>query len=103
MTREEVPNPQNLDLWLDVNGKRCQDGYTETMVFDVATLVSYISQFMLLQPGYIISTATPLGVGLGKKPVSVYLKPGDVMRLGIRRTGRADSYLHTLAIFKLRP
>ena len=87
VTREEVPDPQNLSMYLDVNGKRRQDGSTNTMVFGVAHLVSYLSQFMSLQPGDIISTGTPPGVGMGIKPEPVYLKVGDKMELGIEGLG----------------
>ena len=73
-------------MWLEVNGKRYQDGSTATMVYKPAFLVSYISQFMSLQPGDVISTGTPPGVGMGQKP-PVYLKPGDVMRLGVEKLG----------------
>lgn len=86
VTRDEVPDPQNLALWLSVNGHRYQDGNTRTMIFDVATLVSYISHFMTLLPGDVISTGTPPGVGLGQKP-PVYLHAGDVMELGIAGLG----------------
>jgi len=86
VTADEVPDPQNLALWLEVNGKRCQDGNTCTMIFDVTTLIHEISQFTTLYPGDIISTGTPPGVGMGQKP-PVYLKPGDVMRLGIEGLG----------------
>jgi len=86
VTKDEVVDPQNLKMWLDVNGKRMQDGKTSTMVYGVNFLVSYLSQFMSLQPGDIISTGTPPGVGMGKKP-QVFLKPGDVMRLGIEGLG----------------
>jgi 2-keto-4-pentenoate hydratase/2-oxohepta-3-ene-1,7-dioic acid hydratase in catechol pathway len=86
VTRDEVPDPQKLRLWLEVDGKRYQDGTTKTMVFGVAHLVSYLSRFMSLQPGDIISTGTPPGVGLGQKP-PVYLRPGNVMRLGIDGLG----------------
>lgn len=86
VTRDEVPDPQNLALWLNVNGHRYQDGNTRTMIFDVATLVSYISHFMSLLPGDVISTGTPPGVGLGQKP-PVYLRAGDVMELGIAGLG----------------
>ena len=86
VTKEEIPDPQNLKLWLDVNGKRMQNGSTKTMVYGVNFLVSYVSQFMSLQPGDIISTGTPPGVGLGMKP-QVYLKAGDVMELGIEGLG----------------
>ena len=87
VTRDEVADPQALDLWLEVDGKRYQNGNTRTMVFDVATLVSYISQFMSLQPGDVISTGTPPGVGMGQKPVPVYLRAGQTMRLGISGLG----------------
>ena len=86
VTRDEVPDPQNLRLWLEVDGKRYQNGTTKTMVFGVTHLVSYLSRFMSLQPGDIISTGTPPGVGLGQKP-PVYLRPGNVMRLGIDGLG----------------
>jgi 2-keto-4-pentenoate hydratase/2-oxohepta-3-ene-1,7-dioic acid hydratase in catechol pathway len=87
VTADEVPDPQNLALWLEVNGKRVQDGHTGTMVFGVAHLVSYISRFMTLEPGDIISTGTPPGVGMGQKPAPTYLRPGDTMRLGIAGLG----------------
>ncbi|MCO5101726.1 MAG: fumarylacetoacetate hydrolase family protein [Burkholderiaceae bacterium] len=86
VTRDEVPDPQALGMRLDVNGKRCQDGSTRTMVFGVAALVSYISRFMTLEPGDIVSTGTPPGVGMGQKP-PVYLRAGDVMTLGIDGLG----------------
>ena len=86
VTKDEVVDSQNLKMWLDVNGKRMQDGSTSTMVYGVNFLVSYLSQFMSLQPGDIISTGTPPGVGMGMKP-QVFLKPGDVMRLGIEGLG----------------
>jgi 2-keto-4-pentenoate hydratase/2-oxohepta-3-ene-1,7-dioic acid hydratase in catechol pathway len=86
VTKDEVPDPQALDMWLEVNGKRFQNGSTKTMVFGVAHLVHYISQFMTLLPGDVISTGTPPGVGLGQKP-PLYLKAGDVMRLGIAGLG----------------
>jgi len=86
VTTDEVPDPQSLNIWLDVNGKRFQNGNTRTMVFGVNHLVSYISQFMTLLPGDIIITGTPPGVGLGQKP-PVFLKNGDVMRLGIEGLG----------------
>jgi len=87
VTADEVPDPQNLHLWLEVDGHRFQDGSTRTMVFGVAHLVSYLSQFMSLQPGDIISTGTPPGVGLGQKP-PVYLRAGNVMRLGVEGLGQ---------------
>ena len=86
VTTDEVPEPQDLHLWLELDGKRCQDGSTKTMVFGVAYLVSYLSRFMSLQPGDIISTGTPPGVGLGMKPPK-YLQAGNVMRLGIDGLG----------------
>jgi len=86
VTRDEVPEPQNLALWLEVDGHRYQNGSTRTMVYGVAHLVSYISQFMSMQPGDIISTGTPPGVGLGQSP-QVFLKPGQTMRLGVEGLG----------------
>jgi 2-keto-4-pentenoate hydratase/2-oxohepta-3-ene-1,7-dioic acid hydratase in catechol pathway len=86
VTRDEVADPQNLGLWLELNGEKVQDGSTETMVFGVAHLISYLSQFMSLHPGDIISTGTPPGVGLGMDPPR-YLVPGETMRLGIDRLG----------------
>lgn len=86
VTRDEVADPQNLRLWLEVDGKRYQDGNTGTMIFSVAHIVSYLSQFMSLQAGDVISTGTPPGVGLGQKP-PVYLKAGQTMRLGIDGLG----------------
>ncbi|AZO09789.1 MULTISPECIES: fumarylacetoacetate hydrolase family protein [unclassified Mesorhizobium] len=87
VTRDEVPNPQDLSMYLEVNGKRMQDGSTKTMIYGVAFVVSYLSQFMSLQPGDIISTGTPPGVGMGIKPEPVYLKAGDKMELGIQGLG----------------
>ena len=86
VTADEVADPQDLHMWLEVDGKRFQDGSTRTMIFGVAHLVSYISQFMSLQPGDVISTGTPPGVGLGQKP-PLYLTPGQTMRLGIQGLG----------------
>ena len=87
VTKDEIADPQNLKLWLDLNGKRMQDGSTKTMVYGVNFLVSYLSQFMSLQPGDIISTGTPPGVGMGMKP-QIFLKPGDVITLGIDGLGQ---------------
>ena len=87
VTTDEVPDPQDLSLWLTVNGETMQNGSTRTMVYGVATLVSYLSQFMTLHPGDIISTGTPPGVGLGMKPPR-YLKVGDVVALGIEGLGQ---------------
>ena len=94
VTADEVADPQDLDMWLEVNGKRFQTGNTKTMVFGVAHLVSYISRFMTLQPGDIISTGTPPGVGLGQKPDPIYLRPGDKMRLGITGLGEQRQTVH---------
>ena len=88
----EVPDPQQLRLWLEVNGRRFQNGTTATMVFGVRYLVHYISQFMPLEPGDIISTGTPPGVGLGQKP-PLYLRPGDQMRLGIEGLGEQHQHV----------
>lgn len=87
VTRDEVGNPQNLNLWLDLNGQRMQTGNTKTMVFGVAKLISYVSQFVTLEPGDVLTTGTPPGVGMGIKPAPVYLKRGDVMALGIEGLG----------------
>lgn len=87
VTRDEVPDPQNLSMWLEVDGKRFQNGNTKTMIFTVAQIVAYVSQCMSLQPGDIISTGTPPGVGLGIKPHPIYLKAGQTMRLGIEGLG----------------
>ena len=88
-TRDEIPNPQALSMWLSVNGTRRQRGSTSTMIFEVATIVSYLSQFMTLLPGDVISTGTPPGVGMGVKPVPQYLKVGDVVELGIEGLGES--------------
>ena len=87
VTTDEIRNPQNLDMWLDVNGRRMQKGNTRTMIFGVARLVSYVSQYMTLMPGDILTTGTPPGVGMGVKPDPLWLKPGDVMNLGIQGLG----------------
>jgi 2,4-didehydro-3-deoxy-L-rhamnonate hydrolase len=87
VTPDEIEDPQKLDMWLDVNGERMQSGSTATMVFGVKTLISYISQFMILEPGDVITTGTPPGVGMGKKPPH-YLKPGDTVSLGVEGLGR---------------
>ncbi|WP_321933644.1 fumarylacetoacetate hydrolase family protein [Paraburkholderia sp. J8-2] len=93
VTRDEVADPQALDMWLEVDGKRYQNGNTRTMIFDVATLVSYISQFMSLQPGDVISTGTPPGVGMGQKPEPIYLRAGQTMRLGVSGLGEQQQRL----------
>jgi 2,4-didehydro-3-deoxy-L-rhamnonate hydrolase len=94
VTADEVGDPQNLSMFLEVNGHRYQNGNTKTMVFGVATLVSYVSRFMTLRPGDIITTGTPPGVGMGIKPNPVYLKPGDVVRLGIEKLGEQRQTVH---------
>ena len=87
VTADEVGDPQNLSMWLEVNGKRVQDGNTRTMIFTVAEIIAYCSQFMTLEPGDIITTGTPPGVGMGQKPEPWYLKAGDVVTLGIEKLG----------------
>jgi 2-keto-4-pentenoate hydratase/2-oxohepta-3-ene-1,7-dioic acid hydratase in catechol pathway len=87
VTADEIRDPQSLDMWLDVNGKRMQSGNTRTMIFGVARIVSDVSHYMTLLPGDIIATGTPPGVGFGMKPNPVFLKPGDVMTLGIQGLG----------------
>ena len=93
VTADEVGDPQDLGMWLEVNGRRFQNGSTKTMIFGVAQLVSYVSRFMTLHPGDLISTGTPPGVGLGCKP-PLYLKPGDEMRLGIAGLGEQRQRVH---------
>ena len=87
VTTDEIKDPQMLDMWLDVNGKRMQSGNTRTMIFSCAQIVSHVSQYMTLLPGDVITTGTPPGVGHGVKPAPVYLKSGDVMTLGIHGLG----------------
>ncbi|KMM90295.1 FAA hydrolase family protein [Pseudomonas lundensis] len=87
VTRDEIPDPHQLDLWLEVDGKRYQNGNTRTMIFQIPTIISYLSRFMSLQPGDVISTGTPPGVGLGIKPEPVYLRAGQQIRLGISGLG----------------
>ncbi len=98
VTRDEVPNPQKLKMWLDLNGQRMQSGSTKTMIFGVAEIVSYVSRFMTLMPGDIITTGTPPGVGMGVKKDGVaaplYLKKGDVMTLGIEGLGEQRQVVH---------
>ena len=94
VTQDEVGNVQNLAMWLDVNGKRFQTGSTRTMIFGVAQIVSYLSRFMTLNAGDVITTGTPPGVGLGIKPSPVFLKAGDVMRLGIEKLGEQQQTVH---------
>ncbi|AXA65386.1 fumarylacetoacetate hydrolase family protein [Pseudomonas oryzihabitans] len=95
VTADEVADPQNLDLWLEVDGHRYQNGNTRTMIFTVAQIIAYLSRCMSLQPGDVISTGTPPGVGMGVKPQSVYLKPGQEMRLGIQ--GLGEQHQRTVA------
>lgn len=95
VTADEVADPQDLDLWLEVDGHRYQNGNTRTMIFTVAQIIAYLSRCMSLQPGDVISTGTPPGVGMGVKPQSVYLKPGQEMRLGIQ--GLGEQHQRTVA------
>ena len=90
VTHDEVGDVQNLGMWLDVNGRRMQNGSTSTMIFGVATLLAYISRFLTLEPGDLITTGTPPGVGIGMKPQPVFLKAGDSMRLGIEKLGEQE-------------
>jgi 2-keto-4-pentenoate hydratase/2-oxohepta-3-ene-1,7-dioic acid hydratase in catechol pathway len=90
VTTDEITDPQSLDMWLDVNGEKKQRGNTKTMIFDCKTLVSYVSEFMTLEPGDIITTGTPPGVGMGMKPKPQFLKAGDRMTLGITGLGEQD-------------
>jgi 2-keto-4-pentenoate hydratase/2-oxohepta-3-ene-1,7-dioic acid hydratase in catechol pathway len=94
VTADEVGDPQNLAMWLEVNGKRFQDGSTKTMIFNVAQIVSYVSRFMTLHPGDLISTGTPPGVGMGVKPNPVYLKDGDFIKLEIEKLGQQQQSVH---------
>ena len=98
VTTDEIADPQTLDMWLDVNGKRMQSGNTQTMVFSVAKIISHVSHYMTLMPGDIIATGTPPGVGLGMKPKPVFLKPGDLMTLGIQGLGEQRQ-----RVVRLRP
>lgn len=88
VTADEIPDPQNLEMWLDVNGQRMQAGNTRTMIFGVRKIISYCSQYMTLLPGDVICTGTPPGVGMGKKPNPIWLKVGDVVTLGIEGLGQ---------------
>ena len=92
VTKDEIPEPQKLDMWLDVNDERMQEGSTKTMIFDVRILVSYISHFMTLLPGDVIATGTPPGVGMGMKPPQ-YLKPGDTLRMSVEGLGVQNNRL----------
>ncbi|WP_339713613.1 ureidoglycolate lyase [uncultured Sneathiella sp.] len=90
VTRDDVPDPQKLDLWLEVDGVRRQDGNTDTMIFGVAKIISYLSHFMTLDIGDVISTGTPPGVGMGQKPAPIFLKPGQIMKLGVDGLGEQE-------------
>jgi 2-keto-4-pentenoate hydratase/2-oxohepta-3-ene-1,7-dioic acid hydratase in catechol pathway len=87
VTKDEVPSPQNLSLWLEMDGHRYQNGSTQTMIFPVAKLVSYLSHFMTLHPGDMITTGTPSGVGMAQKPVPIFLRPGQTVRLAVEGLG----------------
>jgi ureidoglycolate lyase len=90
VTRDEIINPHELNLWLEVDGHRYQDGCTNTLIFKIPEIIAYLSQCMSLQPGDIISTGTPPGVGMGIKPNPIYLKAGQVMKLGIHGLGEQE-------------
>ena len=94
VTSDEIPDPQALPMWCEVNGRRMQNGNTRTMVFGVRQLVSYLSRFMTLEPGDLIATGTPPGVGMGLKPQPQFLKPGDTMRVGIEGLGVQQQAVH---------
>ncbi len=94
VTADEVPDPQRLALWLDLNGERRQTGNTQSMIFGVAALVAYLSRFMTLEPGDCITTGTPPGVGMGCKPAPVFLKPGDLITLGVQGLGEQRQQVH---------
>jgi 2-keto-4-pentenoate hydratase/2-oxohepta-3-ene-1,7-dioic acid hydratase in catechol pathway len=94
VTADEVGDPQALALWLEINGQRRQDGSTRNMIFGVAQLVSYVSRYMTLNPGDLLTTGTPAGVGLGARPSPVFLRPGDVMRLGVEKLGEQEQTVH---------
>lgn len=91
VTKDEVPDPQALKMWTDVDGERMQNGTTSTMVFNVVQLVSYVSHFITLHPGDIIATGTPPGVGMGKKPSPIWLKAGQVMKAGVEGLGEQEN------------
>ncbi|MCQ9156297.1 fumarylacetoacetate hydrolase family protein [Acidomonas methanolica] len=93
VTKDDVPDPQNLEIWLDVNGRRMQRGNTRTMIFSVAEIVAYVSRYMTLMPGDVIATGTPPGVGMGMRPEPVYLRSGDLVELGIEGLGRQRQYV----------
>jgi 2-keto-4-pentenoate hydratase/2-oxohepta-3-ene-1,7-dioic acid hydratase in catechol pathway len=102
VTKDEIADPQNLALWLEVDGTRYQDGSTQTMHFDVAYLVSHLSQFMSLQPGDIIATGTPSGVGMGQKPHPIFLREGQTVRLGIEGLGEQQQRVEDWAGVSVR-
>jgi ureidoglycolate lyase len=90
VTKDEIADPQDLHMWADVDGVRMQDGSTKTMIFGVKKLVSYVSHFMTLHPGDLISTGTPPGVGMGKKPNPIFLKPGQTVKIGVAGLGEQE-------------
>lgn len=92
VTRDEIPDPQNLDLWLEVDGECYQNGNTRDMFFSVAEIIAHLSQFMILRPGDIIATGTPAGVGAGVKPTPIFLRPGQKVRLGVEGLGEQQQY-----------
>jgi 2,4-didehydro-3-deoxy-L-rhamnonate hydrolase len=94
VTTDEIRDPQDVDLWLDVDGRRYQDGSTRDMIFPVAEIVSYLSAFMTLEPGDIVTTGTPAGVGMNQKPHPVYLTAGNLMRLGSTQLGMQEHQVH---------
>lgn len=102
VTADEIRDPQRLGIWLEVNGRRYQDSNTANMVFGVAALIAYVSRFMTLRPGDVISSGTPGGVGLGQKP-PVFQKPGDLMRLGIDRLGEQRLQVVPFSLERLPP
>lgn len=93
VTRDEVSDPQNLAIWLEVNGERRQDSHTSQMIFSVAEIVSYVSHYMTLMPGDVIATGTPDGVGLGMKPEPVWLREGDTIRIHVEKLGYQNQIL----------
>jgi 2-keto-4-pentenoate hydratase/2-oxohepta-3-ene-1,7-dioic acid hydratase in catechol pathway len=95
VTPDEIEDPQNIDLWLDVNGVRRQSGNTRTMIFGVAQLIAYLSCFITLEPGDILATGTPPGIGAGIKPDPIFLKAGDVMRLGSPQLGMQEQQVRS--------
>jgi ureidoglycolate lyase len=91
VTKDEVADPQALKMWADIDGERMQDGSTATMIFNVVQIVSYVSHFITLHPGDVIATGTPPGVGMGKKPDPIWLKAGQVMKVGVAGLGEQET------------